>query len=236
MPSNPVNTITTHKEDAFTRLLQQYKDKPNLKKIIEIYADRQQDLELVFVSLYLARSVNDAVGAQLDQVGEIVGLARPGSLIGNDDAYRTLIFVKIGQNVSQGEAERIINVAKLLTGSEYVHLLDILNGNVELTITTDLGDQETIDSTYRNMEIVLAAGVRVAAILCADPEEAFAFDGPNVDAPALGFDDGTGTVGGKFAKHHEFKPPFAFDGVDQSARGFGAGPDDPLCGGVFVEV
>ena len=236
MPSNPVNPIVDHTGDAFRRLLQQYKDKPNLKKIIQIYSDRMQDLETVFASLYLARSVYDAVGTQLDQVGEIVGIARPGSLVGNDTAYRTLIFVKIGQNVSQGEAERIINVAKLLTGSEYVHLLDILNGNVELTITTDLGTQAEVDATYRSMEIVLAAGVRVAAILCADPTEAFAFDGPNLDRPALGFDDGTGTSGGKFAKHHEFKPPFAFDGVTTDARGFGAGPDDPLCGGVFVEV
>ncbi len=234
MSNNPVDEITDHTGDAFKRLLQQYKNKPNLKAIIKIYADRMQELETVFISLYLARSVNDAVGVQLDQVGEIVGIKRPGSLIGDDEPYRTLIFVKIGQNVSQGEAERIISVAKLLTGSEYVHLLDILNGNVELTITVDLGSQENVDATYRSLEIVLAAGVRVAAILCADPTEAFAFAGTNVDAPALGFDDGTGTSGGKFAKHHEFKPPFAFAGDDTEAKGFGAGSDDPLAGGVFV--
>ena len=167
-------------------------------------------------------------------MGEIVGISRPGTL--GDEPYRNLIFVKIGQNISQGEAERIINVAKLLTGSEYVHLLDILNGNIELTITTDIATQEEVDSIYRNLEIVLAAGVRVAAILCADETEAFAFDGINVDAAALGFDDTTGTSGGKFAKHHEFKPPFAFAGVTTDAKGFGAGPPDPLVGGVFVTV
>ena len=232
--SNPVDEITDHTDAALRRLLQNYKNKPNLKSIIEIYADRMQELETVFISLFLARSVNDAVGVQLDQVGEIVGISRPGTLL--DEPYRTLIFVKIGQNVSQGEAERIINVAKLLTGSEYVHLLDILNGNIELTITTDLPTQEEVDATYRSLEIVLAAGVRVAAILCADPIEAFALDGPNVDAPALGLDDTTGTSGGKFAKHHEFKPPFALAGPSTDARGLGAGPDDPLVGGVFVTV
>ncbi len=232
--SNPVDEITDHTDAALKRLMQQYKNKPNLKSIIEIYADRTQELETVFISLFLARSVNDAVGVQLDQVGEIVGISRPGTL--GDEPYRTLIFVKIGQNVSQGEAERIINVAKLLTGSEYVHLLDILNGNIELTITTDIPTQEEVDATYRSMDVVLAAGVRVAAILCADETEAFAFDGINVDAPALGFDDTTGTSGGKFAKHHEFKPPFAFAGTTTDAKGFGAGSADPLAGGVFVTV
>lgn len=231
---NTVVEILTHRADALKRRLEQYKNLPNLQNILEIHADRYQELETVFFSLYLARSIFDATGQQLDEVGEIVVLSRPAGA--NDDVYRAKLFVKIGQNVSNGEPERIIDVAKILTSSAWVHLIDLGSGSISLTVSKDFIDQAAINAAYRDLEMVLAGGVRLNSLLCADETESFAFAGPNLGAPALGFDDGTGTSGGKFAKHHFNEVPFAFAGSTTDAKGFGAGSLDPLAGGSFIKV
>lgn len=231
---NTVEEILTHKEDGLGRRLEQYKNKLNLQKILEIYLDRYQEIEELVFLMFLARSVNDATGQQLDEVGDIVGIKRPGGLA--DEPFRAKIFVKIGQNVSEGDPERIIDVARILTGSAYVNLLDLGSGSIELMVTEDFPDQAAINEAYKDLELVLAGGVRLNTILCADETEAFALDGPNVDKPALGLDDTTDTSGGRLAKHHFNAVPFALAGTTTDAGGLGAGSADPLAGGALVKV
>lgn len=225
-----IDQITNHIEAGLRRRLEQYKNLPNIQAILEIYLDQNQQVEDAIYPLFRALNINLQSGAMLDLIGEIIGKPRTTN---DDGRYRVLLWVKVHQNVSKGEPERVISVFKLLTESEYVHNINLGGAEVQVQVTEDFNDQDEVNLVYREIEKVIAAGVRLATILVADPLEAFAYEGINSQAPALGYDDGLGS-GGKYAKHYIYKVPFAYAGADAGAEGYGAGGADPLCGGVYV--
>lgn len=223
--------ITDHFQQSLKRLLEQYKNQPNLEAVLEIYLDQVQELEDAIYPLINALNIPAMSGQMLDWIGEIVGQPRTT----NDDArYRILLYVKIHQNVSEAESERVISVMKLISESDYVHYINLSNANVQVQITNETLSQDEIDLIYREIHKVVAAGVRVAYIVQADPDDAFAYAGVNAAAPGDGYDDGSGTVGGKYAIGRINKVPFAYAGTDEGAEGYGAGGADPLAGGVYV--
>jgi hypothetical protein len=224
-----VTKITTHISDALGRLLEQYKYLPNIRSLIEIYAKQIQLIEDAAFELFTERALLNASGAQLDLIGAVVGQAREGA---TDSEYRVLINVRIGTNISEGEIPRVISVFKLLTGSDYVHLINLQEGSIQLMTTVDFADQDEVNLVYINMQKVVAGGVRIDHILCADPTEAFAYAGSNADAPGLGYDDGAGS-GGLYAIEHIYRPEFAYAGSDPTAEGYGSFID-PLAGGVYA--
>lgn len=224
-----VTEILTHEEDALKRLLEQFKDKENVRKILEIYLPQIQEIEEAIFDLLFALDIDAMEGAMLDLIGQIVILPRVAGT--GDVRYRQLLKAKIGQNISEGDPERIIAIFQILTQSAYVHYQN-LRGNVVITGTAGYVDQEEINALFVGMEKVLMAGIRLAYFVCADDDEAFAFEGDG--PPALGFDDESGTVGGMFAVEYLKTLEFAFAGDDEDAAGFGAGAADPFVGGVFV--
>lgn len=81
----------------------------NLQKWIVTYTNQIQDLEQAFFQLINERTVDAAVGAQLDGVGSIVGEQRFGR---NDPDYRVAIKGRIRLNKSNGTIEDIIAVLR----------------------------------------------------------------------------------------------------------------------------
>ena len=101
---------TSQVADGLNRRLQQYKeDKPVLESVLTALLEQIQDLEDATYAIIDARAIAICTGQQLDNLGTIVDLAREGR---DDDEYRTLLYVKIGQNTSQGAGEKIISVYK----------------------------------------------------------------------------------------------------------------------------
>lgn len=63
------------------RLLEQYKDSPNLKALLRALVDLPTaDLRAMLDSFYLRLSVDVSEGRQLDRIGDIVGARRPLAL------------------------------------------------------------------------------------------------------------------------------------------------------------
>lgn len=228
-----ITNITTHSVDAIKRFLHQYKEKAKLNKLMEAFADEVQEIENALFSLVAGRALSTAQGAQLDLIGEIIDQER-GSF---DDAfYKILLKVKIGQNTSQGNAQKIIDIFKLLTEADYVHLLNLGNGSIQLNTTGTIAPED-VDFVLRNMERVVAGGVRIDHIVQFDPDLDFAFFGAHPDIPGGGFDNVTANApgAGKFPLLRQDRTPFAFAGNDVSARGF-SGIEDPIAGGRFVPL
>jgi hypothetical protein len=226
-----IATITNHIQLALDRSLTQYKGKPKHEAFIEAFSQQVQDLEDAVFFMVDARVIDNAVGVQLDKMGEIVGLTRQGA---DDDFYRVLLYVKIGQNTSQGNPEKVTNIYKLLTGATLAHYINLNNGSVMLGANVGI-PEDSVSFVYRNMELVIAGGVRIDHMVCFDATDPFAFAGPNTDAPGEGWSDITNTQGGKFAALHRNKIPFSFAGNDAESRGFGS-LKDPVAGGVFVGI
>jgi hypothetical protein len=220
--------INDHIAKALARLLTQYKNKPRFESFVEAFSAQVQDIEDATFGIIDARALDFAEGQQLDNLGEIIGVKRQSFA---DPFYRILLFVKIGQNTSQGGPVKVINIFKLLTEATLVHYINLNTASVMLGTNAPISADQ-INFVYRNMELVIAGGVRIDHITYFDPDEPFAFAGPNTDAPGLGWSDITGTQGGKFAGLHRNKVPFAFAGNSADSRGFGS-LIDPVAGGVF---
>jgi hypothetical protein len=108
--SDPVK-ITTHRTDGLSVLAQQYRDKKQvLDKLGRLY-DRIQIIEDAAFTLYTDRSVDTAVGVQLDDLGKTVGERRQGAL---DPEYRLRVKGRIVCNRSSGTVENIIAVFRAL--------------------------------------------------------------------------------------------------------------------------
>lgn len=226
-----IATINDHVAKALERTITQYKGKPRFESFVTAFASQVQGIEDATFGMIDARTLALGVGRQLDNLGGIVGIDR-GSF--DDDFYRILLYVKIGQNTSQGGPAKVINIFKLLTEATLVHYINLNTASVMLGTNVGI-TAEQIPFVYRNMELVIAGGVRIDHIVCFDPAEPFAFAGPNTSAPGLGWSDITGVSGGKFAILHRNKVPFAFAGNDADSRGWGS-LLDPVAGGVFKGI
>lgn len=121
--------ITTHEEDAISRLPEQYKGKPKFERLVRAYGTQAQALEDVLYEMILANNIFYATGAELDQIGDIVIQPRDGRL---DDAYRVRILAKIAQNVSTGTGEELIRIFKLLMQARLVYLNPIYPASMQI--------------------------------------------------------------------------------------------------------
>ena len=90
---------STHVQEGLANLVQQFKDKPDLAALLTSYLEQIQDLETAYFGLLTERTLNAAVGVQLDGIGAIVGEDRRG----RDDAdYRLAIRARIKASTPAG--------------------------------------------------------------------------------------------------------------------------------------
>lgn len=85
----------------------------NIEKLIDVFAQQIQDLETVYFELLLNRLLDTAVGAQLDVIGRIVGLARSAF---TDDEYRDRLRGQILLNLASGELPKILEMVEIIVG------------------------------------------------------------------------------------------------------------------------
>lgn len=101
--------ITLHTPLALSRLIERWKNQPNLRGLLSTYTDQLQLLENVLWDVIIKRYLDFAADAQLDTLGKIVGEPRNGL---GDPAYRVRVRVRILINRSFGTAPDIINVLR----------------------------------------------------------------------------------------------------------------------------
>ena len=228
MSQTPLYT-GNHLDIALGNLLQQYKDKPKIVGLASAIIGPLQPIEDAFFGMLTLRSINYAVGIQLDKLGVIVGQPRNGL---TDEPYRSRIKIRILQNISQGEPDTLIAVYQALTNSDYVLFQENYPAGLNMFSGGDIpAGQETI--IWQNIQEVAAAGVRVDYLTTSDNPEPFCV------ADGLVVGGGCGDlldplIGGPLA---EMRIPvgleFAFAGGPFDAFGFG---DllDPIMGGHLI--
>ena len=221
--------ISTHIIDAEGRLLQQYKNKPNLSALLDSLVGPIQSLEDAARDLSINRGVNSAVGVQLDRLGDIVGLTRNHL---SDDVYRLRIKVRIIQNLSQGEPDRLLQVFQFLVGATNVHYEEHYPAGSALVANAPIpAGQETF--FYENIQNIAPAGARVDYIGTVPADVPFIFAGGQ--APGGGFGDlNNSLVGGGFGSMAiPTGLQFKFAGQNPDNLGFGD-LRDPYMGGRLV--
>jgi len=127
-----VNLIDNHAEQALSRLLYQYKNKPNIEKLIRALCGEVKRIEDAIYGVFIGRALMSAVGAQLDGLGRVLKLER-GAL--SDEEYRIWLRGRILALRSSGTPDELIELVNTLVdcgsrfqeyfpAAAYVRLLD----------------------------------------------------------------------------------------------------------------
>jgi len=72
---------------ALNRLAYQFSDSETFKSFLTCFLEQADDLEASNLQLLTERYLETAIGAQLDGIGEIVGLERPNNITNNAGAF-----------------------------------------------------------------------------------------------------------------------------------------------------
>lgn len=124
--------IPDHIEIARERMISQFKDKPNLDALLDIFMTEVQELETTYIDLLLMRGLDTAVGVQLDILGQHVGVIRLGL---SDTDYRARLKLQIDINNSDGTESTIASIMLRATDASNVAVLD--SGNAFVQVWTD---------------------------------------------------------------------------------------------------
>ncbi len=105
---------TTHVNEALARLLEQFKGKPRIEALLDLYVDQVQEIEVALYDVITETVLSTAIGTQLDNLGAVVNAERQGL---SDADYRTVIRARIRVNLSSGTAADLIAITALLIPS-----------------------------------------------------------------------------------------------------------------------
>lgn len=176
--------ITSHVADAQARLLSQYKGAPRINALVGALAGGAQDIEDALYALVAGRQLDQAVGAQLDALGTLIGFARSGL---EDGPYRVLLRGTIAQQHSDTTAGTLNTIASLLYQAAAVFLQTPTSPSHARTrapaqVTLAVGSPQTPPSLYETvrgmLQGALAAGVPLVSVTQFQASKAFAMAGP----------------------------------------------------------
>ncbi len=174
-------------------------DEPNnIRKFLTALVGPVQSLEEALQQLLSERSIDTAIGEQLDQIGRIVNQERAGL---DDETYRNYLRARISVNSSDGTVEDLIKVIDLVVYSDAgVYTLETQSVatvvvRVDGVVITSAGTQNVLLEFLKD---AVSAGIRIILILLTDTEaETFAWGGAGV---GKGWGDSLNVdTGGKFA-------------------------------------
>lgn len=145
---------------VFELLIEQYKNSPNLKKILEPFAAQLTELDDAVNDLLTLRSFLTARGEQLDVIGRIIGLPRPQLEVVPDDAFAF-------DGATEGAGFGTVNdpdVGGVFVGLEPLDTIfapdslyrDLLRARIVFNNTN-----ATLDDILRFMEFTFGVGVTV---------------------------------------------------------------------------
>ena len=123
-----------HVATALDRLWKQLEGLPNWTLVMELLGEMLQEIEGVLLQVARTRYIADAIGVQLDAIGEMIGLRR--GAFTDDDLYRLAIIVDARTQISSTTAPEILEVARRIAPEgATVRLLQLFPSSWRLTIT-----------------------------------------------------------------------------------------------------
>jgi hypothetical protein len=169
---------TTHAAEAKANLIELFKNRPNWASLLEAIAAQFQQLEEVFFELINDRFLDDAVGAQLDGMGQIVGRARNGL---DDEAYRTRIRAQIRINLSSGTIPDLVEILELvLPSGQFFQLYeDSFPAHFEVFIPDPIEDLPARVQAANSEPFALAGGQTLTVEVDGGGAQTINFDSAN---------------------------------------------------------
>jgi hypothetical protein len=145
MPGPSLDSL--HTEEARAFLLEQFKDKVSIRALLDSFTAQIQLVENALWQLVVDRTIDTAVGTQLDRIGEILNRERGSD---TDSDYRDRLKIQILINLASGTVEDIVEVFDRVVSPAEIQLRD----GTDADFTIEVNDP-----------ITHAKGVRLAAYL-----------------------------------------------------------------------
>jgi len=171
--------VEDHIAEMLDRRLEEFRDKTRFSSLLETMGAQVQALEDAILQVLTDTTLDNAVGAQLDGIGEVVGEDRAGR---EDEPYRLAIRTRIVLNLSNGTIEDVIALALAISGGTQAEVTEYFPAGFEVRIIDSLPpgtDPAVIAAFVRSGK---PAGVRAITIINVDPP--FQYD------TGAGFDEG----------------------------------------------
>lgn len=144
-----------HTERAPGLLLWQYQDKPRMLAYLDILMGQVNSLEDLSQQLLVERSIDTAIGVQLDTIGKIVDLLR-GTL--TDSEYRLFLRGKVYCNVGDGQGPQFIYLLVDILGFEYAVIDEYSYGEVNVFASGVVHDSVV----FALLQLLVGSGIRLA--------------------------------------------------------------------------
>lgn len=141
--------------EGLGRFLEQYKGKPRINALAQVYLEEIQELEDAIWSVFVGRWLANAEGVQLDTLGKIVGQLRNGQ---SDAVYKIYIGVKIKVNRSNGTAPNLLEIAHLILDPLRFAYTEEANATTVFKVSDPLPDRSVLLDLLTKAK---AGGVRV---------------------------------------------------------------------------
>ena len=133
----------------------------NVEKFIAALVAGLQDIEDAMLAILAQRLIDNAIGAQLDLIGRVVGQKRLGL---SDADYRRYLRARISVNRSSGTMPEIIAIARLVLGD--------LEGSIVIrtvynaTFILEVQDRPTTDAEASALVALVSAAAKAAGVRC----------------------------------------------------------------------
>lgn len=171
--ADPVR-IADHIAEALERIPDRLKDKPRFQALIRSWTKPANDIEAAVFQLLSGRGIDDAIGAQLDGLGDI--LNRPRNEV-DDERYRVVLEAQIfALFVAIGCPDNYLELINLLETDPLPS--DLLDNSYPAETVLVLGDltDTPIDLLWEMLNLVRCLGVRLMMDYpTVDPDDTFSF-------------------------------------------------------------
>lgn len=147
---------TQHVAEGISHLIEFFRNGPRNRALVTALLTPAQAVEDAFWQLYTERSIDVAVGEQLNILGRIVGELRADRA---DEDYRAAIRVRILVNSSDGKPEQLIAIALGVSPFAAVTLTENFPAAIRIRLST-LGSA-TLQTLSTLIQQAKPAGVRL---------------------------------------------------------------------------
>lgn len=154
-------------ERSIHKLPEQFKNKQNIKVFMEAITDELQELIAVFEELETLRSLDTAVGVNLDRVGDIVVLTRAqtSGLINDinfdiidDERYRIFLKYKALRNSNMCTFPELEAVCELLYDAKLLYFNEFDDYPAHFKVRVGAQFDETMLSLLKNSKMTIKPG------------------------------------------------------------------------------
>lgn len=147
---------TQHVEEGISHLIEFFRNGPRNRAVLTAVLSQAQEIEDAFWQLYTERSIDVAVGEQLNILGRIVGELRGDRA---DEDYRAAIRVRILVNSSDGKPEQLIAIVLGISPLAVVTFTENYPAAIRIRVSS-LGSA-TLQTMYTLVQQAKPAGVRL---------------------------------------------------------------------------